>query len=77
VVECVGLPKELRDRLASAAELYSVTELRQQIEEVERLGPSAAALAQKLRSRVHDYDMIGVIRLLEVACDKGVRGAIR
>ena len=75
-VEAVGLPKELRDRLASAAELYSVTELRQQIDEVERLGPSAAALAQRLRSRVHDYDMPGVIRLLE-ELGKGVAGADR
>jgi len=62
--EYVGLPRELRDRLTTAAELYSVTELRQHIDEVERLGPAPAALAQQLRRRVHDYDMSGVLRLL-------------
>jgi PAS domain S-box-containing protein len=62
--EEIGLPRELRDRLANSAELYSVTELRQQIDEVERLGPGAAALAKKLRGRVHHYDMTGVLRLL-------------
>jgi PAS domain S-box-containing protein len=76
-VEFVGLPKELRDGLANAAELYSVTVLRQQIEEVERLGPSAAALAQKLRTRLQDYDMPGVIRLLESVNETRAPGANR
>jgi PAS domain S-box-containing protein len=62
--ESIGLPAELRSRLANAAELYSVTELRQQIDEVERLGPEAAALAQRLRAHVHHYDMNGVLSLL-------------
>ena len=73
----VGLPKELRDRLAGAAELYSVTELRQQIEEVEKLGPPAAALARRLRGCVHDYDMAGVLRLLEGVSETGAPGANR
>jgi len=60
----VILPAGLRERLIDAAELYSVTSLRQQIDDLERLGPGAVGLAQRLRQCVHEYDMSGVVRLL-------------
>ena len=62
-----SLPVALRARLAGAAELYSVTELRQCIEEIERLGPPSHRLGLFLRRCVHDYDMGGILRLVEEA----------
>ena len=68
-IQPVLLPLGLRERLIDSAELYSVTSLRQHIDDVERLGPAAVGLAQRLRQCVHDYDMSGVVRLLaDVAC---------
>ena len=65
-IEPLSLPVDLRERLIDAAELYSVTSLRHHIDDVERLGPAATVLAQRLRQCVHDYDMTGVVRLLAV-----------
>jgi CheY-like chemotaxis protein len=59
-----SLPTPLRQRLAAAAELYSVTELRQCIDETERLGPQSHRLGMVLRRCVHDYDMAGILRLV-------------
>ncbi|HET6249529.1 MAG TPA: CHASE domain-containing protein [Tepidisphaeraceae bacterium] len=58
------LPEDLRQRLAAAAELYSVTELRICIGEIERLGPATARLARCLRRCIQEYDMEGILRLL-------------
>lgn len=58
------LPPALRDRLIAAAELYSVTELRHCIDEVDRLGAGALPLAAHLRRCMHDYDMGRIMRLL-------------
>ncbi|HWE00924.1 MAG TPA: CHASE domain-containing protein [Tepidisphaeraceae bacterium] len=63
------LPSTLRTRLGAAAELYSVTELRQCIEEVERLGPQSQPIGSYLRRCVHDYDMGAILRL--VAAETG------
>src|SRR5665213_1642815 len=59
-----SLSEGLRNRLGSAAELYSVTELRQCIEEVERLGPLSQPIGSYLRRCVHEYDMGAILRLV-------------
>jgi CheY-like chemotaxis protein len=61
-LEPISIAPELRNRLLAAAELYSVTELRRHIEEIEELG--ASGLADQLRQCLRDYDMGGVRRLV-------------
>jgi PAS domain S-box-containing protein len=58
------LPESVRTRLAAAAELYSVTELKRCIADVDLLGPETQPLSQYLRRCVHDYDMGGILKLL-------------
>ncbi|MDB5290431.1 MAG: domain S-box [Phycisphaerales bacterium] len=58
------LPEAVRTRLAAAAEVYSVTELKRCIQDVDGLGPQAQPLSQYLRRCVHDYDMGGILKLL-------------
>ena len=60
----VHLPPGLRDRLISAAELYSLTELDRQLAEVERLGPDARRLATHLRGMSERFDMDGILQIL-------------
>jgi PAS domain S-box-containing protein len=71
-----SLPPSLRKRLSAAAELYSVTEIRQCIEEIERLVPESQQLCAHLRRRVHDYDMSGILRLLNSGAAGPIPGSI-
>lgn len=63
-IDPISIAPELRDRLLSAAELYSVTELRRYIEEIKDLGPGASGLADQLRQCLRAYDMGGVRQLV-------------
>ena len=56
------LPTGLRQRLAAAAELYSVTELKQCIDEIERQTASPPPLMRFLRRCVQAYDMDAITR---------------
>ncbi|MDB5173318.1 MAG: domain S-box [Phycisphaerales bacterium] len=58
------LPEAVRNRLAAAAEVYSVTELKRCIQDVDGLGPQTQSISQYLRRCVHDYDMGGILKLL-------------
>jgi hypothetical protein len=60
------LPAELRERFLVAAELYSVTQLRQCIDEAGGTGPASQPLCQLLRRLVNEYDMDGIVRLLSL-----------
>jgi signal transduction histidine kinase/CheY-like chemotaxis protein len=62
----VTLPGDLYDRVHEAAELYSVTELKQLLQEMAELGTEEASLAVHLTTRVDAMDMEGVMRILQV-----------
>jgi len=61
----VQLPEELLERLREAARFYSVTELAEYLDELERLGKEGTGLAVRLRELSGQYDMEGILRLLE------------
>jgi CheY-like chemotaxis protein len=65
-----AIPDQLRERMAAAAELYSVTELRQCIDEVESVHSCDRRLGTLLRRCVHNYDMGGILRLLNIPADE-------
>ena len=60
----VSLPGDLLTRLKAAAELYRVTQLEIDLNEVEGLGPAGKRLAERLRELVRNYDMEGVLNVL-------------
>ena len=59
------IPDELKRRLSRAAGLYRVTELRRCLEEVAQLGQEGQLLAASLSQLVKDYDMSGIVDLLD------------
>jgi PAS domain S-box-containing protein len=67
-----AIPACIAARLAAAAELYSVTELRQCVDEIERLGPGTHRLCAFLRRCIHDYDMGGILRLLGLSNSRAI-----
>ena len=60
----VELPADLLSRLRRAAELYSVTELEEYLQEVEQLGEGPQRLAAHLRSLRQQHDMDSVLVIL-------------
>ena len=64
-LEGLVLPTELHDRLQAAAEVASVTRLRQTLEEVESLGERERLLAGHLRDLAENFDLEGVLKMLE------------
>jgi signal transduction histidine kinase/CheY-like chemotaxis protein len=60
----ISLPDDLRERLVKAAELSSVTELEQTLDEVQKIGPEAGRLATHLRSLSQDFKMDEILTLL-------------
>ena len=66
----VTLPAELHDRLYAAAEVASVTRLRQALGEVEPLGDMESRLAGHLRELAEDLDLKGVLEALEAVGKK-------
>ena len=64
-LEGVCLPQELYERLKAAAEFYSITELRQGLDEVEQLGEEAGRLAAHLRELSQEFDMEKILAILD------------
>jgi CheY-like chemotaxis protein len=60
----VKVPKRLLQRLRSAAESYSVTELKGYFKELEELGDPQRHLAGQLRELLQSYDMEGISTIL-------------
>ena len=58
------IPSALREKMIAAADVYSVTELRRHIDELQRIVPEATALIARLRRCVRDYNMNGVVELI-------------
>ena len=65
----LSLPAALRAGLRQAAEMHNVTDLRQGLEALQRLGAGEAQLAALLGERVQAFDMDGVLKLLEKTAD--------
>ena len=61
----VTLPSELYEGLISAAETYSITELRKQVKALEDLGAEGQSLATHLGELARQYDMDGIKAVLE------------
>jgi signal transduction histidine kinase/ligand-binding sensor domain-containing protein/CheY-like chemotaxis protein len=64
-LSAISLPDDLRQRLVKAAELSSVTELEQVLDEVVDLGPEATRLAEHLRDLSQDFKMDEILTLLD------------
>ena len=64
-LEGISLPEGLLQRLKQAAEVSSVTELEQTLDEVEKLGPEAGRLAARLRGLSQDFKMDEILDTLE------------
>lgn len=60
------VPKRLRERLKATAEVYSTTELKQCLHELEKLGEHEQRLAAKLRELLQSYDMEAILNVLAV-----------
>jgi PAS domain S-box-containing protein len=60
----VGLSRELCERLLDSARQYRITELKQCIDEIERLGPSSTAMPDFLRGCIRRYDMESILDAL-------------
>ena len=60
----IELPEDLVLHLKEAAELYSTTELKRCLNEVERLGEDGYRLAEYLRSLLQNYDMEAILNVL-------------
>jgi len=69
-LEGLVLPTEVYDRLQTAAEVASVTRLRQTLEEVEVLGEREYRLAGHLRELAESFDLDGVLKVLEAVGKK-------
>jgi signal transduction histidine kinase/DNA-binding NarL/FixJ family response regulator len=61
----VQLPEALYTRIMEAVELHSVTEVKEYLDQIEKLGPEGRQLASWLRDLVQRYDLEGVRRALE------------
>ena len=59
------LPAELHDQLRESAELSSVTELRQVLEQVAQLGEAEGRLAEHLRELSQDFAMDDILDILD------------
>jgi PAS domain S-box-containing protein len=59
-----GLPDVWRDRLLASAGQYRVTELKQWIDEIERIGPHLSGACDFLRVCVRRYDMDAIVEAL-------------
>jgi hypothetical protein len=58
------LPEQLRGRLLEAAAIYSVTELKHLVDEIDLLGPAARPMSEHLRSCIRRYDLPAVTRFV-------------
>ena len=61
----IQLPAELIERLEQAAQFYQVTGLRHGLEEMEALGEEGRRLATHLRVLGENYDMKGILEILQ------------
>ncbi len=62
----ITLPEGLISRLREAAEYGHVTELERLLQEVEQIGEEGARLAEQLRELSRNFDMEGILSILEV-----------
>ncbi|MBM3235423.1 response regulator [Candidatus Poribacteria bacterium] len=60
----VTLPEELLTQLKAAAKGYRVTELKEHLNEIEKLGLAGQKLAQRLSALILRYDMDTVLKIL-------------
>ena len=60
----LSLPSELHDQLRESAELYSVTEMEDYLQEMKELGEEHRQLATHLRDLKQNHDMEGILRIL-------------
>jgi CheY-like chemotaxis protein len=60
----VTLPEELLTQLKAAAKGYRVTELKEPLNEIERLGLAGQKLAKRLSELIFRYDMDTVLKIL-------------
>jgi CheY-like chemotaxis protein len=67
----LSVPAELLERLKSSARGYRVTELKQRLLELEKLGPAGAALATRLRRLAQFSRMSEAIALIEEVQSRG------
>ena len=63
-LEGISLPEDLLQRLKQAAEVSSVTELEQTLDEMKKLGPEAGRLAAHLRGLSQDFKMDEILDIL-------------
>ena len=61
----IALPGDLYARLHQAVRLYSVTDVKALLDEVQTLGREEQRLAAHLRSLVETYDMKAILTLIE------------
>ena len=61
----VRLPGEMVASLRQAAELYNVTQMEEHLKQMEELGEEAGQLAAHLRGLRQQYDMDGIVAILE------------
>jgi CheY-like chemotaxis protein len=64
------LPDEIRLRLREAAELYSITGLKEILGEIDRLGPNGAPMAASLRRLMKRYDLQSIARFASDAANE-------
>ena len=67
VGDMAGLPESLRERLLQAASQYRITDLKQCIDDVERLPQNPAGLGEALRRCLRRYDMEGIAQIVGAA----------
>ena len=60
------LPEDLHQRLKTAAEVYSITEFKRCLSEVEQLGTGEQHLSARLRELLQLYDMEAILSILAV-----------
>jgi len=63
----IALPEPLAARLRSAAELYSVTEIKSCIVEISQLGDDGRQIAEHLQRMADNYDMNAILAFLDEA----------
>ncbi|MBI5186263.1 MAG: response regulator [Nitrospinae bacterium] len=68
-IECdisrLKLPEALVSRIMKDTEFYKITDLQKSLEEMERIGPEQAKLAESLRDMANSYNMDGILRVLK------------
>ena len=60
----VSLPKGLLEKMKEAAESHLVTDLEGYVDAVDELGPAESRLAVRLRERIRNYDIDGILKVL-------------